>query len=94
MPRTLQTALYFAVSEAVANAAKHSGMSSCTVRLTTEPQGALTVDVIDEGVGGADPGGSGLRGLADRLAVVDGTLTVLSPPGGGTRIRMVVPCVS
>ena len=55
----------------------------------------LTVEVADDGVGGADPSaGSGLRGLGDRLAAIDGTLQVTSPPGGGTTIRARIPAVS
>jgi signal transduction histidine kinase len=51
--------------------------------------------VRDDGVGGADAaGGTGLRGLADRLAALDGSLEVLSPPGGGTLVRATIPCVS
>ena len=52
----------------------------------------VVVEVVDDGVGGADPaGGSGLRGLADRVAVLDGSLSVTSPVGGGTRIRAEIP---
>ena len=55
--------------------------------------GTLRVDVTDDGVGGADAArGSGLRGLADRVAALDGTLSVESPPGRGTRLRVEIPC--
>jgi signal transduction histidine kinase len=55
----------------------------------------VTVEVTDDGVGGADPrAGSGLRGLADRVAALDGSLTVVSPPGAGTTVRAVLPCGS
>jgi signal transduction histidine kinase len=51
------------------------------------PDGRVMVEVVDDGVGGADPaGGSGLRGLADRVAVLDGTLRIESPRAGGTRV--------
>ena len=57
--------------------------------------GSVTVEVRDDGVGGADPAaGSGLRGLADRLAALDGRLEVRSPPGEGTVVRAEVPCAS
>ena len=53
----------------------------------------MHVEVTDDGVGGADPGGgTGLRGLADRLSAVDGVLSVSSPPGEGTRVRATIPC--
>jgi signal transduction histidine kinase len=56
--------------------------------------GCLLVEVSDDGRGGADPdGGSGLRGLADRLAALDGELTVESPAGAGTTVRALIPCV-
>jgi signal transduction histidine kinase len=58
----------------------------------TVARGELVVDVRDDGVGGAAPeGGSGLRGLSDRVGALDGTLTVVSPPGEGTRLRAVIP---
>jgi hypothetical protein len=69
--------------------------SGCVVlapQLCKQGARALTVTIADDGVGGAEPGrGTGLRGLADRLAMVDGTLDVQSPPGGGTRIRARIP---
>jgi signal transduction histidine kinase len=56
--------------------------------------GHLVVDVSDDGIGGAAPnGGSGLRGLSDRVAALSGTLEVTSPPGGGTRLRADLPCL-
>jgi signal transduction histidine kinase len=55
--------------------------------------GAVTVDVVDDGRGGAEPAlGSGLSGLADRVEAIGGRLEIASPPGGGTRIRAVLPC--
>ena len=55
--------------------------------------GQVEVEVSDDGVGGADPeAGSGLRGLADRVAALDGRLEVISPPGAGTVVRAVIPC--
>jgi signal transduction histidine kinase len=93
LPAAVQAAVYFAVSEAVANAVKHAHTAECTVRLAVTAS-TLTVDVVDGGVGGADRTGHGLQGLADRLAVVDGTITIHSPKGVGTRIHMEVPCES
>jgi signal transduction histidine kinase len=54
--------------------------------------GILTLTVSDDGVGGADPTGSGLRGLADRVAALDGQLTIDSPPRCGTRLNLTLPC--
>ena len=63
------------------------------VRLTDVEEGVLSVTVADDGVGGADPSvGSGLRGLADRVAALDGTLDVRSTPGEGTRVTARIPC--
>jgi signal transduction histidine kinase len=83
---------YFVVSEGIANAAKYAGATE--VRVTIGPAGAglLRITVADDGVGGADPAaGSGLRGLADRLASIDGTLSVHSPCGGGTVLTADLP---
>jgi signal transduction histidine kinase len=83
---------YFVVAEALANVAKHSRASHVQVRARIS-DGALRVDVSDDGVGGAEESaGSGLRGLADRLAAVSGTLTVDSAPGRGTRVVAEIPC--
>jgi signal transduction histidine kinase len=85
-------AAYFVASEALTNAAKHSHARE--VRLTASDEGGvLTVEVADDGIGGAGPGrGSGLRGLADRVEALGGTLTISSPPGRGTTLRAEVPC--
>ncbi|MFI0353533.1 sensor histidine kinase [Actinomadura sp. 9N407] len=93
-PESLESAAYFVIAEALANVAKHSGASRArvTVRLTGA---ALVLEVQDDGGGGANPsGGTGLQGLADRVAVHDGTLRVSSPPGGPTILRVEMPCVS
>jgi signal transduction histidine kinase len=82
---------YFVVSEALANVNKYAGGTRASVRLGRD-DGCLTVEVSDDGVGGADTArGSGLRGLADRLAAVDGTIAIDSPPGAGTRLVAVIP---
>ncbi|MET9666037.1 sensor domain-containing protein [Streptomyces sp. NPDC006475] len=92
LDRSVETAAYFAVCEALANVDRHSGAHSA--RVTAEHgHGRLTVEVRDDGRGGARPaGGSGLTGLADRIAVLDGTLTITSPPGGPTLLRVEIPC--
>jgi signal transduction histidine kinase len=81
---------YFVVAEALTNVAKYSEARRAVVRI--ERAADLTIEVSDDGVGGADPArGSGLRGLIDRLAVVDGTLEIDSPRGGGTRLIARIP---
>jgi signal transduction histidine kinase len=85
-------AAYFTVSESLANVAKYAQATSATVAVR-RVNGLVTVEVADDGIGGADAAhGSGLRGLADRVAALDGTLSVESPPGGGTRVRVELPC--
>ncbi|MBD0670762.1 hypothetical protein BU198_08550 [Streptomyces sp. CBMA156] len=89
----VESAVYFAVSEALTNAVKHGDARHATVHLS-HTAGLLRAEVTDDGRGGADPGlGSGLRGIQRRLAVFDGTLTLTSPPGGPTRLIMELPCV-
>ncbi|MGW1777210.1 sensor histidine kinase [Streptomyces sp. NPDC002104] len=93
LPEQAESAGYFFVSEALANAAKHSGARRITV-IGRHDGTRLTVEVRDDGRGGADAGrGSGLTGLADRVAVVDGRLTLTSPPGGPTLLRVEIPCI-
>jgi signal transduction histidine kinase len=92
LPAAVEAAAFFVVSEALANVAKYAGATSVSVRVRRE-NGAALVEVEDDGVGGADPGrGSGLRGLADRVAALDGTIRVESPPGRGTRVAAEIPC--
>ena len=86
----VEAAAYFAVAEALTNAARYSGATSVEVR-ATEESGRLRVVVSDDGRGGADLLGSGLGGIADRVAAVDGTLSVRSPQGGGTVMRAEIP---
>jgi signal transduction histidine kinase len=94
LPGPVESAAYFVVAEALANAAKHAVASEIGVRITRH-RDLLIVEVIDDGVGGADPArGTGLRGLADRVAAVDGHLTITSPAGGPTMIRAELPCES
>ncbi|MFI8289754.1 sensor histidine kinase [Streptomyces sp. NPDC085614] len=92
LPTAVESAGYFAVCEALANIGKHSGATRAglSVRYAAE---RLRIEVTDDGAGGADPArGSGLTGLADRLAVLDGTLTIISPAGGPTLLRVEIPC--
>jgi signal transduction histidine kinase len=91
LPEPVESAAYFVVSEALANVAKYAQATQATVAVR-RANGSVTVEVIDDGVGGADAaGGSGLRGLADRLAALDGTLALDSPAGRGTRLHARIP---
>ena len=91
LPAPLEAAFYFVVAEALANVVKYADASSVSVSLA-EANGQALVEVVDDGVGGASAGaGSGLRGLADRLEALGGTLEIESPAGHGTRIRAAVP---
>ena len=88
----VESACYFAVAEALANAVRHSGARRVHIRMKYAA-GLLQVQVADDGAGGADPArGTGLRGVEQRLAAFDGILAVSSPPGGPTMIAMEVPC--
>jgi signal transduction histidine kinase len=89
----VEGAIYFVVSEALTNVAKYANATHAVVRTGWRDDGLL-VEIADDGIGGADPArGSGLRGLADRLAAVDGTLEITSPSGGGTRVLAHIPTV-
>jgi len=92
LPEPVETAVYYLVAEALANAAKYA--SADTVSVTVERRnGSAFIEVVDDGIGGADPGkGSGLRGLSDRVEALGGTLAVESAPGFGTRLRAEIPC--
>ena len=91
LPPPVESAAYFVVSEGLANVAKYAQATHASVAVRRQ-NGVVTVDVADDGVGGADAAhGSGLRGLADRVAALDGTLSLESPAGGGTRLRAKIP---
>jgi signal transduction histidine kinase len=90
-PTNVESAAWFVVSEALANTAKHSRAKRATVWVTMRDD-HLHVEVVDDGHGGADPRGSGLKGLAQRVEALDGSLEVNSPPGGPTVVRAVLPC--
>jgi signal transduction histidine kinase len=92
LPEAVELAAYFVVAEALTNVAKYANASHATVEVARE-NGRVVVEVADDGVGGADPeGGSGLRGLADRIAVLEGRLEIDSERGRGTTIRARIPC--
>jgi signal transduction histidine kinase len=87
----VEAAGYFLVAEALANVAKHAGADEATVAVRRE-NGRLLISVSDDGRGGADPlRGSGLHGLADRVAALGGSLVVESPAGAGTTLRASLP---
>jgi signal transduction histidine kinase len=92
LPAPVETAAYFAVSEALANVAKHAGPAQVVVDLWHE-RGRLVAEIADDGPGGASvASGSGLRGLADRIGALDGSVEVDSAPGAGTRVHVEIPC--
>jgi signal transduction histidine kinase len=87
----VEATAYFVVSEALANVVKYASATSATVAAEC-PADVLRVVIADDGVGGADPaGGTGLRGLADRVAAIGGSLSIVSPIGGGTRVIAEIP---
>jgi signal transduction histidine kinase len=90
LPSILESTGYFVVSEALANVVKHARATSVTVRLS-ERDNRVAIVVRDDGVGGADAGGSGLRGLADRVAAVGGRLSIADVSDGGTRLEVELP---
>jgi len=90
LPGAVEAAAYFVVAEALANVQKHAGASKVVVTATCDDR-RLLVEIVDDGAGGADPTGDGLRGLVDRVETLDGTLEVDSPAGQGTRVRARFP---
>jgi signal transduction histidine kinase len=94
LPAPVELAAYFVASEALTNVAKYAQATSVAVRVRCAGSRAV-IEIADDGVGGADAsGGSGLRGLADRVEALDGTLRVHSPAGGGTVVTAELPCGS
>jgi signal transduction histidine kinase len=92
LPEAVELAAYFVVAEALTNVAKYAEASHATVQVERH-NGRVVVEVSDDGIGGADPGrGTGLRGLADRLAVIEGRLDVESERGHGTTVTARIPC--
>ena len=94
LPAPIEGAAYFVACEALANAVKHADASSVTIS-AVQRNGTLVIEVVDDGVGGASlDGGSGLRGLTDRVEAHGGRLRLQSPPGRGTRLVGELPCAS
>jgi signal transduction histidine kinase len=92
--RTAEAVAYFVVSEALTNIARHAAARHATVHVERD-RDRLLVSVADDGRGGAtETPGSGLAGLRDRVAAIDGTFVLHSPPGGGTTVTVEVPCGS
>jgi signal transduction histidine kinase len=93
-PASIEANAYFIVAEGLVNVARHSGASAATVTVR-ERDGRLRIEISDDGEGGADAAdGTGIAGLADRAAAVDGTLALVSPPGRGTTLVAELPCAS
>ncbi|NEC06295.1 sensor histidine kinase [Streptomyces sp. SID7909] len=94
LPAAVEAAVYFVIAECLTNIRKHSGATHASVRFT-RADGSLQVVVTDNGRGGAEEhGGSGLLGIRRRVAALDGTTEINSPPGGPTRMKVELPCGS
>jgi signal transduction histidine kinase len=92
LPQRVEVAAFYVISEALTNVAKYASATAAGVNINRD-NGYLRVEVVDDGVGGADPAkGSGLRGLADRVEALAGSVAVESEPGQGTRVRAEIPC--
>jgi signal transduction histidine kinase len=91
LPEPVEIAVYYVVAEALTNIAKYAAASEVVVAVD-RVNGCARIEIADDGTGGADPAqGTGLRGLADRLALLGGTLEIESPRGAGTRVRAEIP---
>src|SRR5262249_34184761 len=94
LPDGIEVAVYYVVSEALTNTAKHADASRVQIDLQFEGE-KLSLSVVDDGVGGADlSGGSGLIGLKDRVEALGGTIDVASPRGSGTRLDVEIPLLA
>ncbi|MGZ8795468.1 MAG: PAS domain-containing sensor histidine kinase [Gaiellaceae bacterium] len=94
LPEPIEKAAYFVASEALANVGKYANASNVAISLARH-DGVVVIAIEDDGIGGADSaGGSGLRGLADRVEALGGRLEVISPSGGGTALTAEIPCGS
>jgi signal transduction histidine kinase len=92
LPEPVEVAAYYVVTESLANMAKHAHASRASVDVARDGDLAV-VEVVDDGVGGADSErGSGIRGLADRVEALGGRVRVWSHQGDGTRVRAEIPC--
>jgi signal transduction histidine kinase len=90
LPPEIEASAYFIVAEALTNVAKHSQAARADVRVSVA-DGVVGVEVRDDGIGGADPGGHGLVGIGDRVTALGGRLTIESPVGGGTLLAATLP---
>jgi len=90
LPQEVEASVYFIVAEALTNVVKHARASRATVRAAVD-DGLVALEVRDNGVGGADPGGRGLVGIADRVDALGGRLRIESAPGAGTRVSARLP---
>jgi len=90
LPPAVEAAIYFTCTEALSNVAKHAGASSAAVAVREQDESVIAT-ITDNGCGGADPTGSGLRGLADRIEALGGTLLVANRPSGGTMVEARIP---
>ncbi len=90
LPAAVEATAYFVIAEALTNVAKHARAQRTAVTAALDGD-VLRVQIDDDGIGGADAGGSGLIGLADRVNALDGTLDVTAAPGGGTRVAATIP---
>jgi signal transduction histidine kinase len=88
-----EAAAYFVVAEALTNVAKHAGATRATINIALNDD-CLHTEIHDDGHGGANPAGSGLIGLRQRVEALDGTLVISSPPGGSTTVEAAIPCAS
>src|SRR3954447_12086180 len=94
LPEPVELTAYFVACEALANVAKYAQATKASVRVSRR-NGVAVIEITDDGVGGVDEAaGTGLQGLADRVAALDGTLRILSPPGAGTVVTADLPCAS
>lgn len=91
LPLPVEITVYYLVAEGLANATRHASASNIDVT-AERGDGTLRVEVADDGIGGADPAGTGLTGLADRVSALGGSLVVDSPPAKGTRLKAEIPC--
>jgi signal transduction histidine kinase len=92
LPEAIEVASYYVVAESLTNVSRYAEASVATVAVSRS-KGFVVVEIVDDGVGGADTErGSGLRGLADRVEALGGRLRVWSPLGGGTRVQAKIPC--
>lgn len=93
LPPDVEATVYFVACEALANVVKHAGAGAATLTMSRR-DGTVAVAVADDGRGGADADGSGLRGLADRVEALGGRLVVASSLDGGTTVSAEIPCAS